>query len=357
MTTSKIKFFTFSIFSLIYLGCTHTNVNFNYYPTEPKVGQTIRFSNTTKHCDKFYWDFGDGTSAGVENPTKIYNSPGIYYITLTVDGKRHGKITKELTIADSLPRITHNASDTSNNSLPLFTNISFATSIYIPNANKLKYQWNISPNNFIPLSPLTDSICTLYFNNFTDTVLIKIQISDSLNNRSYNLYHKYNLRNLPLTSLLFKTNNNNFKMRLFSINRQETPKTIIDPTTLSFLEQASDTQQIYNGKLYNLNDIEQITKEIIEGFAISTGKIYYRTQQYLKVINIDGTYKTTLFNKKTTSLCIDNEFERLCFATEQEIFTLPLILTNNNNTTFTPSPIFSSHDNIQKITHYNIPTL
>jgi PKD repeat protein len=55
------------------------------------VGQTIQFNNLSTYTNSpfdeangFYWNFGDGTYSPFQNPSKIYNTPGDYVITLTV---------------------------------------------------------------------------------------------------------------------------------------------------------------------------------------------------------------------------------------------------------------------------------
>jgi PKD repeat protein len=55
------------------------------------VGQTIQFNNLSTYtnlpfdeANGFYWNFGDGTYSPFQNPSKIYNTPGDYVITLTV---------------------------------------------------------------------------------------------------------------------------------------------------------------------------------------------------------------------------------------------------------------------------------
>ena len=56
---------------------------------------------------KYHWDFGDGTSAEVVNPAKIYNNGGIYLVTLTVtddSGLQSGASATEqiaVTVAES----------------------------------------------------------------------------------------------------------------------------------------------------------------------------------------------------------------------------------------------------------------
>lgn len=44
--------------------------------------QVVYFRNSTENADSYYWDFGDGYSSELENPTHGYSSVGSYDITL-----------------------------------------------------------------------------------------------------------------------------------------------------------------------------------------------------------------------------------------------------------------------------------
>ncbi|MES2111911.1 MAG: gliding motility-associated C-terminal domain-containing protein [Bacteroidota bacterium] len=62
------------------LAAFHTNpvlVNAQYGPV------TVQFINDTFNADGFLWDFGDGTTSNLENPTHVYNRKGAFDVTLT----------------------------------------------------------------------------------------------------------------------------------------------------------------------------------------------------------------------------------------------------------------------------------
>jgi len=48
---------------------------------------TVNFTNTSTLCPTGYlWDFGDGSTAAIQNPSHTYSTPGIYSVTLTSSG-------------------------------------------------------------------------------------------------------------------------------------------------------------------------------------------------------------------------------------------------------------------------------
>lgn len=49
-----------------------------------KMGVPIRFKNMTAFAESYLWNFGDGSISNQRSPQKIYDSPGVYQVRLTV---------------------------------------------------------------------------------------------------------------------------------------------------------------------------------------------------------------------------------------------------------------------------------
>ena len=61
------------------------NADFNASPTSITEGQSVQFTDkSTYNPTDWVWDFGDGKTSTVQNPTHVYNNAGIYTITLMV---------------------------------------------------------------------------------------------------------------------------------------------------------------------------------------------------------------------------------------------------------------------------------
>lgn len=50
------------------------------------TGKTVQFTDVSYKSTSWLWDFGDGTTSTVKNPSKTYNTAGLYNVTLTING-------------------------------------------------------------------------------------------------------------------------------------------------------------------------------------------------------------------------------------------------------------------------------
>ncbi len=60
--------------------------NFEADKTVVYTGVPVSFSNTSANGTSFSWNFGDGTTSTLENPTRTFINPGKYDVTLTING-------------------------------------------------------------------------------------------------------------------------------------------------------------------------------------------------------------------------------------------------------------------------------
>jgi hypothetical protein len=63
--------------------------DFSHVPEFPDAGESISFSDDSLDSDgtivAWDWDFGDGSTSTLENPTYSYMNPGYYTVTLTIE--------------------------------------------------------------------------------------------------------------------------------------------------------------------------------------------------------------------------------------------------------------------------------
>lgn len=57
--------------------------NFNYTPSSPKAGQTVKFTNTSQNASYYNWDFGNNKTSTQKEPTMVFGA-GMWTVRLTV---------------------------------------------------------------------------------------------------------------------------------------------------------------------------------------------------------------------------------------------------------------------------------
>jgi immune inhibitor A len=65
------------------------------------VGETVVFTSTSQYARNYLWDFGDGVTSTLPNPTHVYTAPIQTVVTLTVDNPCSSSIyTKSIVVSD-----------------------------------------------------------------------------------------------------------------------------------------------------------------------------------------------------------------------------------------------------------------
>jgi PKD repeat protein len=59
--------------------------SFSVEDDEVFVGQTVKFTNESTNASSYSWDFGDGSTSALENPTHVFNEAGTFTVTLSVE--------------------------------------------------------------------------------------------------------------------------------------------------------------------------------------------------------------------------------------------------------------------------------
>lgn len=109
--------------------------------------RTIRFTNTSAFCpSSFRWEFDDplspfGNTSSLPNPSHTYSRPGVYTVTLTVDGPGNApsSITHDITIVDLTVNMIRSANCETN------TGGSLQALVSGPPVTGLTYNWNSLP--------------------------------------------------------------------------------------------------------------------------------------------------------------------------------------------------------------------
>ncbi|MBN2261528.1 MAG: PKD domain-containing protein, partial [Prolixibacteraceae bacterium] len=83
----------------------HASGTYAAFTSNTQIGcnfRQVNFQNKSKGATTYFWDFGNGNTSTDANPQAIYNSPGTYTVTLTING--NPALTHSETISiNSLP--------------------------------------------------------------------------------------------------------------------------------------------------------------------------------------------------------------------------------------------------------------
>lgn len=77
---SAVKMVVYNDLSAWFIGTYAPNADFTF----SVLTDTVAFSNSSRYSTDFHWDFGDGNTSTLENPTHQYAASGNYTVTLIV---------------------------------------------------------------------------------------------------------------------------------------------------------------------------------------------------------------------------------------------------------------------------------
>ncbi len=102
---------------LVTVSCTKKPVADFSYPSLTKVGEYIPFSNLSENADQFLWDFDDGSTSTLRDPSHTFAIPGSYTVSLEAIGEKESSVvSKELQITG----ITYSFRNSTSYNLPTF---------------------------------------------------------------------------------------------------------------------------------------------------------------------------------------------------------------------------------------------
>ena len=213
------------------VGCKKIDVDFSYSPTDPKAGETIKFTNNSSAGESWAWTFGDNSTSMSKNPSKVYKKPGEYMVTLMVDSTKHFTHSKLITVYDTIPTFV-----ASSDSILYFHDVTLKANIYNPFKYDLVYQWTMPDNCVITAGDLNSASVTLYFTTPGQT---DIQLTIIQNGKEYNISRQFTIHPAQAPAIVIRTADNKvFRQRM--INDRLDQPSMANSEDVYLIEQTCD---------------------------------------------------------------------------------------------------------------------
>jgi PKD repeat protein len=158
------------------INANHPTANFTF-----NGGGTINFTNTSTNDVYYSWDFGDGNTSTLENPSNTYTSNNTYQVQLIVyssDSCFTDTITKQITITASGISNVNNTIETSiypnpaNSKITIQTNSNYESGAIINSIGEVVLEF--SDEKIIDIHNLNNGVYIIkLFHTETETINLK----------------------------------------------------------------------------------------------------------------------------------------------------------------------------------------
>lgn len=339
------------------------NANFNIGSSANNCGLTINFNNMSSMSSgtitTYNWNFGDGTTSSLENPSHIYSNPGTYNVTLIV-GSPHGcyDTTMNVVTVNPQPTVVFNF----NNSCQ-FAPVTFTENSNIQQGVINQWNWNFgdgsSSSNSNPThmysTPGTYSVSLTVTSNFgctaSQTQLVTIYdkpVANYITNQTSACSHTISFINTSSISNGNITNNNwnygdgntattvnglnnyintgTFNVQLVVTSNNGCTDTVMYPVIISPLPIAAfSANNVCLNNVTPFNNTSSVTSGFITftNWQFGDGNQSTITQPNYQYLN-PGTYNVTL-NITTNSNCSNSVTHQVT------VYPLPNVLFTANN--------------------------
>lgn len=119
--------------------------NFTYIPSNPPLSDTVHFTDlSSTDAASWHWDFGDGFTSNLQNPSHIYSSSGTYTITLISASCLAYDTIQQIINVQAPPSVTY--TPTSFNAT-IGCNDSVSIQLLIHNGGAGSLNWNLESSN------------------------------------------------------------------------------------------------------------------------------------------------------------------------------------------------------------------
>lgn len=153
-------------------------INFSYTPDSGCEDLAVSFTdNSVDPADSLVWNFGDGTTSTINNPTHTYTNPGCYFVKLIryVNGCVSQSTTQNCIEVFALPTVTYS------NNKPLGCTVPHTVKFSSSSADAVSWQWNFGDGTTSTMQSPTHTYTALGFYNVSLTVTNANGCSSTIN--------------------------------------------------------------------------------------------------------------------------------------------------------------------------------
>lgn len=331
------------------IGCKKITVDFTYTPAQPKAGEVVSFLNNSSAGENWAWDYGDNTTSQSKSPNKIYKKPGEYVVTLMVDSSKYQTHSKIIQIYDTIPTFV-----CSTDSILLYHDVTFTANIYNPFKHELTYEWTLPENCILQAGTKNKPQIVLYFTTPEET---PVQLSIKQNNKTFDIQKTFQVHNTLAPSILMRTTDNTV-LRQRIINERLEQVTAGTSEDTHRIEQTTDTIVRFNGVTFYASQMHTVFGHQVKRMQLDhTKQIWYiTTENGIFATTFNGKYQKLIDANASGALYLDEDRQRIYWATHTGLYATPLLwaITNNDNHSAIPEQ-YNSINNIDLITVNNTP--
>jgi len=298
--------------------------DFSYSPSDPKAGQTVKFSNLSDAGENWVWKFGDGSQSTAKNPSHIYTAAGTYVVELMADSNKSRKISHVLEVLDSLPTIY-----ISSDSVKQYTQVTMKASIYNPKNAKVTCLWELDESIFVYTKGdmASDSIVG-YFTDFGHTTEVSLTVS--IGDKIYYDQRTLTLLDNPAPSLMMQVPSGRIWRQRIYEGVYETPRYFRGDEHV--IESANDSTATLNGVEYDIHNMPVLTDLDVLALQVDAinRKLYLILEDGVYVANANGDALRQIIDTPAGTLLVDAERNSLYWSDEYAVWSMPLVTHPQN---------------------------
>ena len=350
----KMKKTTMICFALtmIIVGCKKVTVDFTYSPTEPRAGETIKFSNNSSAGESWAWSFGDNSTSMSKHPSKVFKKPGRYLVTLMVDSSKHQMHSKWIEVYDTVPTFV-----ASQDTIYDYHDVELRAHIYNPFSHTLRYEWHLPDNCILQEGDVNDAKVVVYF---TNNGYAKVGLTIYDEDVCYDIPEKnFDIIATKAPAIVMRKDDG-VAMRQRMIDERLSLLVKATEEDMAILSQTNDTLVHFNGQSFYASQMSTFLEDFADMQILRiqidemAQKWYITTDVGLYVANFDGTSKMLIDAAATGAVYVDIDRNRMYWASHDGVYAMPLVKSKNNH--FTTVPLqYNNLSNVDKITVNNIP--